>query len=282
MNPALPWIAAPVVAGAFLALIWLERRRPLRRRVEPDLRHGARNFAIATISALALAAFEYPLLRPLADLVERQRWGMLGALELPGWVETGVALLLMDYTFYLWHVFLHRVPFLWRFHAVHHVDLDMDASTAFRFHFGEMIASVPWRAMQVLLIGLTPGAFVLWQAWFVLCVMFHHSNLRLPVAWEPWINVVLVTPRMHGIHHSQVREETDSNWSSGLTVWDRLHGTLRLNVPQSQIVVGVPPLSDPNQLTLLRALALPFGEQPHYWSSTDGTSRSPSIDNSAD
>ena len=271
MKRVSPWISVPLVLGALAILIWQERRRPLRRRVEPDLPHGVRNFAIASAGALAMIVCESPVIQPLASMVEQRRWGLLGVVNLPFWAEAGVALLLMDYTFYLWHVLLHRAPLLWRFHAVHHVDLDLDTTTALRFHFGEVIASVPWRVAQVLIIGLSPATFALWQVWFALCVMFHHSNLRLPIKWERRINRVLVTPRMHGVHHSNRSEETNSNWSSGLTVWDWLHGTLLLSVPQDRIRIGVPAFNDPHKVRLAEVLVQPFREQPEYWSFPDAT-----------
>ena len=264
------WIAGPLVVGAFILLAWQERRRPLRKRIEPGIRHGARNLAIAGVGVLTMVVFESPLIQPLARLVEQRRWGFLGALQLPLWAEAVVALVLMDYTFYVWHVLLHRAPLLWRFHSVHHVDLDLDTSTALRFHFGELVASVPWRAAQVLVIGLTPFTFAMWQVWFALCVVFHHSNLRLPIEWERRINRILVTPRMHGVHHSDRPEETNSNWSSGLTIWDWLHGTLRLSVPQVEIEIGIPAFHDLNSVTLPKMLRMPFENQPEYWRFPDG------------
>lgn len=270
MKRVSPWIAGPLVAGVFIFLIWQERRRPLRKRVEPDLRHGLRNLAVAGAGALTMVFFESPLIQPLAHLVKERRWGLLGTVHLPFWAEAGISLILMDYSFYLWHVLLHRAPFLWRFHAVHHVDRDLDTSTALRFHFGELLASVPWRAGQVLVIGISPVTFAIWQVWFAVCVMFHHSNVRLPLQWERWINRVLVTPRMHGVHHSNLPEETNSNWSSGLTLWDWLHGTLRLNVPQKDIGIGVPAFQDTRSVALRRLLTMPFEEQPDYWRFPDG------------
>ena len=270
MKRVSPWIAGPLVAGVFILLIWQERRRPLRRRMEPDLRHGLRNLAVAGAGALTMVAFESPLIQPLARLVTERRWGLLGTVQLPFWAEAGIALILMDYSFYLWHILLHRAPFLWRFHAVHHVDLDLDTSTALRFHFGELLASVPWRAGQVLVIGISPVTFAIWQVWFAVCVMFHHSNVRLPLQWERWINRILVTPRMHGIHHSNLPDETNSNWSSGLTLWDWLHGTLRLNVPQKDIGIGVPAFQDAGSVVLHKLLTMPFCDQPDYWHFPDG------------
>ena len=166
--------------------------------------------------------------------------------------------MLLDYTLYVWHVLLHRVPLLWRLHLAHHVDLDLDVSTALRFHFGEFIASIPWRLAQVAIIGVPPRTLALWRALTLAEVAFHHANLRLPLPSERLLALLIVTPRLHGIHHSVVRAERDSNFSSGLTLWDRLHGTLRTDVPQEKITIGVPPYAEPGDVTLGKTLALPF------------------------
>jgi sterol desaturase/sphingolipid hydroxylase (fatty acid hydroxylase superfamily) len=243
----------------------VERRRPLRRLVEPKLRREARNLSVAGLSALVVVLAERPLVMPLALWVEKQDYGLVRQFGFPLWLEITAALVLMDYAFYVWHILMHRVPFLWRMHLVHHVDLDLDASTALRFHFTEMLVSIPWRAGQAVLIGLTPFSFSVWQCVFLLSILFHHSNIALPIRWERRLNKVIVTPRMHGIHHSIVERETNANWSSGLTIWDRLHGTLRLNVSQPEITIGVPALQEPRAVTLLRVLALPFEHLPPSW-----------------
>jgi sterol desaturase/sphingolipid hydroxylase (fatty acid hydroxylase superfamily) len=253
------------VLGAFGLLTWLERRRPLRRAAEPKPRREARNLAVAAAGAVALALTEKPAAEALTSLVERRRLGLLKVLRLPAWAEVALAVVLLDYTLYLWHVLTHRVPPLWRFHLVHHADLDLDASTALRFHFAELIASVPFRAAQILVIGVSPLAFSVWQTFLMLSILFHHSNVRLPVEVERGLNLLVVTPRMHGIHHSDAKAETDSNWSSGLTVWDWLHGTLRLDVPQSEITIGVPAYRDPRELGLAEILKLPFAEERPAW-----------------
>lgn len=254
-----------LVVGAFGLLWLLERRRPLRRAVEPRLRRNARNLAVAATAAAALRLLERPLVEPLTALVEKRRWGLLKLARLPQWLEVGLALLLMDYTLYLWHVLTHRAPFLWRFHVAHHVDLDLDASTALRFHFGELALSTGWRACQVTAIGVSPLSLSVWQTFLLLSIIFHHSNVRLPLEVERKLNRVLVTPRMHGIHHSTIREETNANWSSGLTLWDRLHGTLCLNVAQDEITIGVPAYREPEEVGLIEVLKLPFGRQRPTW-----------------
>jgi len=274
-NPVPPWIVAVAGAGALVLLACLERRKPLRRAVEPKLRREARNLTVAGVSAIAVVLVERPIVMPLAALVERRNRGVLRHFRFPLWIEIGIALLLMDYTFYVWHVLMHRVPLLWRFHLAHHVDLDLDASTALRFHFTEILASIPWRAGQVALIGLTPLSFSIWQCIFLLSILFHHSNVEIPISWERWLNRLIVTPRMHGIHHSTVERETNSNWSSGLTLWDWLHGTLRLNVPQPEITIGVPAFQDPKSVTLPRVLAMPFEHLPASWELPTGFASEP-------
>lgn len=263
-QPLPPWLTGALVVGGYAALVWAEHRRPLREQTQPTLSRDLRNVALATISAGVLAVLQAPILGLLTRTVERRGWGLLPRLRLPGWLELPLAVAAMDYTLYLWHVWTHKGP-LWRFHQVHHVDLDMDASTALRFHFGEMAASVPYRALQVLLIGVGPRAFSVWQTFLMLCIGFHHSNLRLPPQLENVLSTVLVTPRNHGIHHSVVREETDSNWSSGLTLWDRLHGTLRREQRQEDTVVGVPAYRDPEELRLEPLVTMPFASARDSW-----------------
>jgi sterol desaturase/sphingolipid hydroxylase (fatty acid hydroxylase superfamily) len=236
----------------------LERRRPLRPRVEPGLQRTGRNLAVATIGAIAVNLAETPIVMRAAAMVERRRCGLVKRLGLPLWLEVGAAVVLMDYTLYLWHVLTHRVPVLWRFHAVHHIDLDMDASTAVRFHFGELVLSTPWRVAQVVAIGASPLALSIWQTGLLASILFHHSNLELPLEVERSLCRFVVTPRMHGIHHSGFRRETESNWSSGLSVWDRLHRTLRLNVPQLEITIGVSGFQSVDDVGLTKMLALPF------------------------
>jgi sterol desaturase/sphingolipid hydroxylase (fatty acid hydroxylase superfamily) len=260
------WVSGAVVLGAFAAIAIAEARRPLRpERTEPKLRRNLRNLAVAGLSAATLQLLERPVVEPLSRLVERRRWGLLKQVPLSGWLETALAILLMDYTLYLWHVATHRSEALWRFHKVHHVDLDMDASTALRFHFAEMAISVPYRAAQVALIGVAPRPLSIWQTLLFVSILFHHSDLRLPPAVERRLVNFVVTPRMHGIHHSIIEAETNSNWSSGFTIWDRLHGTLRLDLLGEDIEIGVAAYRDPADVTLPRLVEMPFTEARPDW-----------------
>lgn len=258
------------IAAAALVLFVAEKRRPLRARHQPEPARTLRNLALGAMSIAVVALLQEPLVKPIASRVATRRVGLAQRLPGPAWLRDGVAFLLLDYTIYVWHVLTHKLPLLWRFHLVHHIDSDLDMSTALRFHAVDMALSIPWRAAQVRVCGASPRALQLWQTFFFVAVLFHHSNLKLPLALERRLVRVIATPRMHGIHHSVVQDETDSNWSSGLSFWDWLHGTIRVDVAQPAVAVGVPAYRDPADLTFAAAVTLPFVKQRDAWTTTEG------------
>ncbi len=249
--------AGLAVAGAAVgALMLAERARPLRQRTAQQLPRVARNAAMGAACQAVIMATEAPLTQTIARANNRNRRGLQHAIGgLPGRIA---AFVLMDYTYYLWHVATHKVPFLWRFHRVHHVDPDLDMSTAIRFHALDMLLSTPMRMMQMRLSGADPETHNAWRGFFFGSVLFHHSNLRLPGGVDDALSTVLTTPRMHGIHHSVERDEMDSNWSSGISIWDHLHGTYRGDVPQHEIVIGVDDAQADRDAALIPAMAAPF------------------------
>jgi sterol desaturase/sphingolipid hydroxylase (fatty acid hydroxylase superfamily) len=154
---------------------------------------------------------------------------------------------------------------------VHHSDPDLDVTTALRFHVCELGFSAGFRALQIAIIGPSVAAYVAYEAVFQAGVLFQHSNLRLPPTVERALTLVMVTPRMHGIHHSEVERETDSNFSSVLSVWDRLHRSLRLHVPQQTVAIGVPAYRQMGDNGIGALLRAPFRKQPDHWRRPDGT-----------
>ncbi|WP_419729653.1 sterol desaturase family protein [Lichenicola sp.] len=237
-----------------------ERRHPLRHRTHPGLPRTLRNAAMGAASAAVVALVETPVTRWIArgNIAHRRGLGQ----HLPGRLGVVASFLAMDYGFYLWHVATHRLTFLWRFHRVHHVDPDMDMSTAIRFHLLDMLVSLPWRMLQVRASGIGPSTLAAWQRFFTLSILFHHSNLGLPPDWDRRLSWVLTTPRMHGIHHSVRAAQRDSNWSSGFSVWDRLHRTLRQDVPPTAIIIGIDDPAALSDVTLGQALLAPFRPMP--------------------
>ncbi len=249
---------APILATVFVVLFIAEGRHQLRKRKQPRMKRVIIN-SIVSIPAFTLLRFLFlPLMVRLALKNRELKWGLNYQYKAHPAVKGLVAFLVMDYTNYLWHVLNHKIPALWRFHVVHHSDPDMDVSTALRFHFGELIGSVFYRGAFVFLSAATALQVLLYEILFEGATQFHHSNMKLNFQLEKALNKLIVTPRMHGIHHSIIRRETDSNYSVIFSFWDRLHNTARLNVPQEKIVTGVPFYSNPDELTIGYLLKLPF------------------------
>lgn len=251
-------IGGPVLTFLFILLFVLETRFQLRKRVQLRWQRIVINFVVA-IPAFTLLRFLFlPAVVWLAYKNESLEFGLNYLYGIPSWMEGAIAFLLLDYGNYLWHILNHKLPFLWRFHLVHHTDIDLDLTTAIRFHFGELIGSVFFRGAFVFLSGATAFNVLLYEIFFEAATQFHHSNWKLRYKLEKGLNKIIVTPRMHGIHHSVIRQETDSNYSVIFSIWDRLHNTVRLNVPQEKIVTGVPSYSNPDELTIGYLLKLPF------------------------
>lgn len=254
-----------LIAAGFVAIAIAEEMRPLRRRVERKSKHVLRDLAIAALSGAATATMQEVLVAPVSARVWRRRQGLLQRIRLPRALRVIGGVLLLDYTLWVWHWLNHRTSPLWRFHRVHHIDLDLDAWTALRFHFGEMTMAGVVRMLQIRLIGADPLAVTIWQTLLLPSIFFHHSKLALPMAVERALSRLIVTPRMHAIHHSTVHAETDSNWSSLFTIWDFLHRTYRLDVPQESITIGVPAYQRPEEVTFPKMLKLPLRPADHDW-----------------
>jgi sterol desaturase/sphingolipid hydroxylase (fatty acid hydroxylase superfamily) len=248
-------------ALAIAAIVVLERVRRARPPVEPPLRHDLRNLAIGLSAAVPLLGLERPLALAIGRRCVRDRRGLLQRVRLPRALERALGVVLLDYTLYLWHVLTHRVPVLWRFHRAHHADRDLDASTALRFHPGEITISVLFRAAQVRLLGIAPETYRLWQDLLVLSIAFHHSNVHVPASIERWLCWLITTPRLHAIHHSTTVEARESNWSNGLAIWDVLHGTRRTSAPREGAIglAGVP-----RPPSLRAALQMPFAPNGNF------------------
>jgi sterol desaturase/sphingolipid hydroxylase (fatty acid hydroxylase superfamily) len=258
-----------VLGTGFLALFLLESKFQLRKRVQSRVARILTN-SLVGICSYALLRFAFlPAVVWLA--YHNQHWhiGLNYLYALPAPLEFAIGFMVLDYFNYVWHILLHKLPFLWRFHYVHHSDLDLDVTTAIRFHFGELITSIVFRGAVVVLTGATPLLVLVYEIAFELATNFHHSNWKLPYAVEKKLNWLVVTPRMHGIHHSIVRRETDSNYAVIFSCWDRLHQTLRLNVFQEEITIGVPAHRDAKELTPWILLKMPF-TKIHPWKLPNG------------
>ena len=248
----------PILTGLFIILFIVETKFQLRKRVQNRWKRILINFIVAIPAFALLRLLFIPVIIWLAVQNQQYHFGLNNLYSASPWIKFVIAFVLLDYSNYIWHVLLHKLPFMWRFHLVHHTDLDLDISTAFRFHFGEMIGSVFFRGAAVLLIGASPAIVLIYEIAFEAATLFQHSNTKLPLWFEKVLNTLIVTPRMHGIHHSMVKKETDSNYSIIFSFWDRIHKTVRLNIHQQKIVTGVPAYADEKELSIGNLLKLPF------------------------
>jgi sterol desaturase/sphingolipid hydroxylase (fatty acid hydroxylase superfamily) len=264
LIPLLDYGGTPLIVCLFMGLLFLQWRFPLRRQHFSGLRRILRNLIVSIPSHVVLRWAALPVPLALAAWMQDRHFGLLSWLGPPIWLGVLAGFLLMDYAYWWWHWANHMIPFFWRFHNVHHTDLDMDVSTASRFHFGEMVFSIGFLSLAVVIFGIGPITLLSFFIVFEAATLFHHSNWRLPIWLERTLNRVIVTPRMHGIHHSVVQRETNSNWGTIFCWWDKLHGTLRRDIPQDAVTIGVAAYREENELTLGKLFALPFRAQREW------------------
>jgi len=260
-----------IFPAIFMLLMLIEQVVPLRQKTRPFFRRLLKNLILTAVVFLVGFLVVRNAGLGTSKWIAGRDFGVIFLVPLPKWCRVVAGILLMDLTFYYWHRANHRIRLLWRFHNVHHIDPDLDVSTSFRFHFGEIAYSAVFRVAQMLLIGADPLTYAIYETVFNAETMFHHSNIRLPLKLERWLNKVIVTPRMHGIHHSAVGPETNSNYSVIFPWWDRLSRTLVLNVPQSSIRIGVPGYLEVQDNRFWNLLIMPFIRQKRYWRFADGS-----------
>src|SRR5450432_1348341 len=258
IHEVFDWKGIPILVALFIFLFLIENRFELRKRVQQKKKRAFVNNLVSIPSFVLLRFLLLPVMVWLALQNETLHIGLNYLYKLPSWLEASIAFLIIDFTNYLWHILNHKLPVLWRFHIVHHTDLDLDVTTATRFHYGELIGSVFFRSAFVFLSGAGPILVLIYEIAFEAATQFHHSNLKLPVKVERAINTILVTPRMHGIHHSIVKNETDSNYAVIFSFWDRICKTIQLQVEQNAVVTGVASYTNAQELTAGFLLAMPF------------------------
>jgi sterol desaturase/sphingolipid hydroxylase (fatty acid hydroxylase superfamily) len=174
-------------------------------------------------------------------------------------VRIPIDVLLLDLLVYLLHRAYHVVPFLWRLHLVHHTDLDLDVSSASRFHAGEVLVSSLVKLAAVAFLGISPAGLVTFEALMLFCAQLQHANIRVPRRVEDVLWGTFVPPAMHRIHHTPTAADTNSNFGTILTLWDRLLGTLRRRPATAPPAFGVSEERDEKDLgRLFVLLLLPF------------------------
>ncbi len=245
-----------------LAALWLaESLAPMFAGRRARWSHLSANLSLGALNAVVAAGIAFALLG-VTEWARLNEIGLLNALPLPAWAQWVLAIVLFDCWQYAWHRLNHQAPFLWRFHAVHHADAEMDVTSGVRFHPGEMILSFLARLAVLPALGMTLPQLLLYEAISLPIILFHHSNLKISERWDRRLRWLIVTPRMHTVHHSRWQPETDSNYASFLSVWDRLFGSFRLRAKLEEISLGLDHWEPREWRSLPGMLAAPFRKSP--------------------
>ena len=236
-----------LIAGC--AVLWsLESVVPLYRFGDPRLRRALPNVGLTVLLLLTNLALSFAAAWTSA-VSQRET-------QMPAWLHAVIGIAALDLFAYVAHVLLHKMPFAWRFHRVHHSDEAVDVTTAFRQHPGETVWRVLWQLPAIVLFGLPLWIVVVYLTISAANAQLEHANLRLPEKLDRWLRLLFVTPNMHKVHHSRLQPETDSNYANIFSVWDRLFGTYTGRVDFETLRYG---LDDPrDRATLAGLLRMPF------------------------
>lgn len=246
------------VAGLVLLLL-AEALWPFRRAVESRWRRYLMNLFIAGSNALLLSVVLGGLIVACYHQFELSRAGVLFRLGVDGWWNVMLTIICLDGVTYLWHRAYHGVPLMWRMHRVHHSDRDLDVTTSGRFHLTEMALSALFRLVVIACLGATVAGVICFEMLFGLLNQLEHANLHIPEPFETWLRWIIVTPDMHRIHHSQDPSQTNSNYSTIFSWWDRLFRTYRFGEDQRGLTIGLPDYPRANDVIFGKVLAMPFG-----------------------
>ncbi|NND82169.1 MAG: sterol desaturase family protein [Gammaproteobacteria bacterium] len=205
----------------FLLLLVLQSLFPRRDLSRVGQRRGWHN--------LFLFAFNFVLLRFLIPLtlLSTANWalanqlGVFNLIAAPNWLAIVVTVIVLDFAIYWQHVATHKIDLLWRMHKVHHADHDMDVTTAVRFHPLELVLSLLYKALLVILLGAPLAAVIIFELLLFIGPAFNHSNLAIPARVDAALRKMIATPDVHRAHHSIDINEQNTNYGFFLIWWDR-------------------------------------------------------------
>ena len=190
--------------------------------------------------------------------VNQSKIGILNLVSIPYWIKTLIAIVIFDFEIYIWHFLNHEMPLLWRFHRVHHSDLNLDVSTASRFHIFELGISGIIKIALIFFLGADLLMLMIFESLVVVTSQFHHSSLKVPEWFEGIWWILFVPPSMHRIHHSVIIKERNSNYGVIFSIWDRTLGTLIKKVDQSKILIGMGSYQKTENLNFFDLMKMPF------------------------
>lgn len=230
-----PWVVLALFALLFALEVGCGHRQ------EP--RKTTRNSYLSNLGTFLLNDTLMSLMSVSSLLLLAQHYRCFGVLRFvpDSGLQSLLCFILFDLVLYLWHRANHQFDSLWRFHKVHHSDISMNVTTAFRLHFVEVVLTTVVKALFVIVMGIEAKVLLANEALITLMVMFHHANLSFK--GEQWLGKLIIVPALHRLHHSVLRQEHDSNYGAAFSLWDRLFGTLQEKEPQAIGLTGIPQLS---------------------------------------
>ena len=253
-----------IFVGVFALMLLIEHYAPRHPRVDSKPRRLGINLGITGLDIVLVRLVFGAAAVGAAQFAGERGWGVLNYWDLPAALELVIAVVFLDMMIYIQHVVVHMIPFFWRFHIVHHSDLDLDVSSGLRFHPIEILGSMLFKIGLIFALGPTALAVLVFEAILNGMAMFSHSNINLPVELDRVLRWLIVTPDMHRIHHSVEVRETNSNFGFNLSIWDRLLGTYIHNAKKAQpeIDIGVPSFRKPSEVGFADLLLIPFRKIP--------------------
>lgn len=247
--------------GVFALMAIWELFAPRRALTQPKSARWLNNIGLVVLNTVVVRLIFPTAAVGVAVYASQQYWGLFNQVNVPGWLAVPASVIILDGVIYLQHVMFHAVPAFWRLHRVHHADLDFDVTTGSRFHTIEILLSMLIKFAAIVLLGPPLVAVILFEVLLNATAMFNHSNVRLPLALDRIIRMLVVTPDMHRVHHSHLPHETNSNFGFNLSLWDRLFGTYRAQPEDGHtgMKIGIDTFRDSAQCTPLpRLLMMPF------------------------
>lgn len=258
-----PLVRMGVFAGVFVIMGCWEFFAPRRQQLVGRGYRWVNNLSLMLIGTATVRLLFPVLATGFAILMQAKGWGLFNVIAAPGWVAVLASMLILDCAIYFQHVLFHIVPMFWRVHRVHHADLEFDVTTGVRFHPVEIVLSMVIKLGVIAIIGPPVLAVMMFEVVLNASSLFNHSNACIPTGMDRWLRWLVVTPDMHRVHHSVVREETNSNFGFNLPWWDRLFGTYRAQPEAGHegMTIGLLEFRSPRELRLDRLLVQPLLKQ---------------------
>ncbi|CZF77112.1 Fatty acid hydroxylase superfamily protein [Grimontia celer] len=246
------------IFGVMAAAEWLFPKRIL---TVSKAKRWLNNIALMMLNTAVLRAI-FPLAAAgFAAWCSRQGIGLFNVFDSPLWLSVLLTIVMLDGIIWFQHKLFHTVPILWRLHAVHHADRDLDVTSGARFHPVEILLSMLIKFAAIALLGVPVVAVILFEVILSGMALFNHSNVAIPLPIDRWLRKFVVTPDMHRVHHSVHRYESDSNFGFNLAIWDRLFNTYRAQPEEGHygMTIGIKSQREERHVVWLTGLlALPF------------------------